>query len=166
MIQVYNPAEYPLAEEIHNAPDRICAVLAVAFLEEKLTAAVKSRLLKDDDTLKKLFKPSGPLGPYATKTELAYLLKLFSMQTRNDLLVLGEIRNSFAHWTKLIDFGSRDIRPKCEALTLYTRVFGHKDDRKKPFDRRMARDEFIETVSIAANLCHSVVATPNHPNYW
>ena len=53
-----------------------------------------------------------------------------------------------------------------ESLTLYDRVFGPKIDRQYPLDGRMAREEFIETVSIAANICHSVVATPDHPNYW
>ena len=166
MIQVYDPSQHGLALEMHNAPDRVSAILGVAFVEEKLTEAIKSRLLNDKDAASKLFKPSGPIGAYASKVELGYLLGLYKKETRNDLLILGEIRNSFAHWTKLIDFGSREIRPKCENLTLYERVFGPKIDRPKPFDRRMAKDEFLETVSIAANICHSWVFTPNHPNIY
>ena len=166
MIQIYKREEESMALEIHRAPDRSAAIIATAFLEEKLTAAVRFKLLPDKDTLDKLFKPSGPIGAYASKVEMAYLLALFSKETRDDLLLVGEIRNAFAHWTKLIDFGSSDIKPICEALTLYTRVFGPKIDRPKPFDKRKARDEFTETISIAANLCHSVVATPHHPNYW
>jgi hypothetical protein len=64
MIQIYDPAEHPIAEEIHKAPDRSCAIIAVAFLDEKLTAAIKFKLLPDTDTAKKLFRASGPIGSY------------------------------------------------------------------------------------------------------
>ena len=122
-------------------------------------------MLDDKDTAHKLTKPSGPCGALGTKAELGYLLKLYSKESRDDLVHISFIRNSFAHWTKTIDFGSRDIRLKCEELTLFERIWsqtGFYDGMKKPkpFSRENARAMFLETIGIAVNMLNWVATKP------
>jgi hypothetical protein len=158
-VQIPGQDDLPIAQEIYPAPDRSAAILATSWLDEYLTAAIKSKLLEDKDTANKLLKPSGPLGAFATKAELGYLLGMYSKQSRDDLIHISGIRNIFAHWIKTVDFGSRDVRPKCESLTLFDRTWSQhsnyeemKSKRPRPFTRVIAREFFLETIGIAVTL--------------
>lgn len=160
-MQIPGEDDMPVAREISQATDRSAAILATSWLDEYLTTALRSRLHQDRDTANKLFKPSGPLGALTTKIELGYLLEFYNKETRDDLIHISGIRNLFAHWTKTIDFGSRDIRIAVEGLTLFHRVWsGHQayESMKppKPFTKEHARQRFLSTVSIAVNVLNSM----------
>ena len=145
----HDPADLHIAAEIDDAPDRICAILGLAYLDEKLTMALEGQLVKDKSTAKKLFRPNGPIGAFGTKAELGYMLGLYSVAVRDDLLVLAEIRNMFAHFTKLIDFGSRDIYKRCEALDGFRNAFTLSENFfPKPFNRATARKRWIYAISV------------------
>src|ERR1700730_3819999 len=103
-MQITGEADMPVAKEILEAPDRSAAILATSWLDDYLTVAIRTKLLDDKDTANKLFKPSGPLGSFVTKSELGYLLKLYSKDSRDDLIQISGVRNMFAHWTKTVDF--------------------------------------------------------------
>lgn len=102
--------------EIAAAPDRSAAIVGVAFLETDLRNAIEARLENNEDLLNKMFKPTGPLGPFETKANLGFLLKIYNAGILADLRDLAWIRNRFAHSREPIEFGSRDIRLKCESL--------------------------------------------------
>lgn len=163
-MQFHHESELPLVKEVQTANDRTCAVLAVAYLEEKLRDAIEALLVPDKDTRNKLLKPSGPVGSYAAKVELAYLMGIYGKAERGDMLTLGLIRNDFAHLTKLIDFGSRDIRKRCESLVLFgeafTRLTGIRHDASA---KEGARHLFIQTVSALAALLHFQSQNPTPP---
>jgi hypothetical protein len=162
-MQIPGEQDIPVADEIAKAPDRSAAILATSWLDEYLTAAIRSKLLDDKDAAHKLFKPSGPIGAFAAKAELGYLLKLYGKKTRDDLGQITGIRNMFAHWTKTIDFGSRDIRTKCEGLTLWDRIWSShpnyaemKAERPRPFTQAIARSFFLETIGHAVTFLNWV----------
>jgi hypothetical protein len=162
-MQITGEADIPIAKEISNAPDRSAAILATSWLDEYLTKAIKSRLLDDTDTTHKLLKPTGPIGALANKAELGYLLRLYSKEARDDLVHISGIRNMFAHWTKPIDFGSRDVHLKCESLTSFDRLWAVHPDyearikKSKPFNKDVSRDIFLSTVGIAVNFLNWIV---------
>jgi hypothetical protein len=58
-------------QEIARERDRGAALIAAGFLETKLTGAIKACLRPDGSILNKVFKPTGPLGPFGTKSKLA-----------------------------------------------------------------------------------------------
>jgi hypothetical protein len=165
-MQITGEVDLPIAKEIYAAPDRSAAILATSWLDEYLTVAIKTKLLDDKDTANKLLKPSGPLGNLVPKAELGYLLKLYGKETRDDLIHIAGIRNMFAHWTKTVDFGSRDIRQKCESLTLFDRIWSaHSEYEKtmkksKPFSSEISRTRFLDTIGLAVNMLNWEVTIP------
>lgn len=77
--------------------DRIVAIVGGAMAEDSLRRALESRMRKDDDMNKKLFKIGGPLGNFGPKIDVAFQLYMFDKPLRNAMYGISEIRNNFAH---------------------------------------------------------------------
>ena len=54
-------------------------------------------MLPDEKILNELFQPTGALGSFKTKTNLAYMLGLVNEEFYQDLSTIIKIRNHFAH---------------------------------------------------------------------
>lgn len=111
-----------LIEEIQNQSDRGAAIVAVAWVEETVTAALESFLHTDSTSWKRLFTGSSPLANFSSKIDLCRLLGLVTDGIRADLHAIRDIRNEFAHQvahkthhTKLA-FTSQHIHDRCLAL--------------------------------------------------
>jgi hypothetical protein len=162
-MQIAGTQDIPVTDEIYMATDRGAAILATSWLDDYLTAAIKSKLLNDKDTIKKLFKPSGALGSLGVKADIGFLLRLYSKKTRDDLHHIAGIRNLFAHWSKTIDFGSRDIRIACEQLTITDRIFAthfNHERKPQPFTRETARNEFLVNIGHAVTMLNWIATQP------
>ncbi len=72
-------------EEIERQDDRGAAILAGAYLEDRLTIAIKERLIPDTRTQNELFGGMGPLATFHAKIELAYLMGVIDARTRKHL---------------------------------------------------------------------------------
>jgi hypothetical protein len=155
-LMVRGPEEFPIAMEVHRASDRAAVIVSVAYLDEILLRRVQIATIEDKDCRHKLFKPSGPLGPFQNRVDLGYLLRMYSKEARDDLRLIGEIRNRFAHFAGVSDFSDKENRQKCERLTAYERVLGASpiphSFPSRPFDQATARKHFIDNVSTIANL--------------
>ena len=165
-MQLPSVDDLPILVEIASESDRGAAVIAAGFLDAKLSEAIKACLRDDKDTSNKLLKATGPLGPFGSRIELAYLLRLFRKETRDDLLLISKIRNEFAHKHKPMNFGSREILKMCEDLGIIKRVWGFISPEppvnERPLTRETARSEYLESVSIALNFLHHQA---RHPKY-
>jgi hypothetical protein len=62
--------------------------------------------------------PGGALGDFAVKIDLAYMLKIITVEAYKDLMIIKDIRNRFAHRTDLLDFHSQYPRDKSNSLKL------------------------------------------------
>jgi DNA-binding MltR family transcriptional regulator len=104
-------------EEIEQTKsDRATAIVGATLLENDLRNAIEARLLKNANLINKLFKPTGPLGPFQTKADLALLLGVFDDQIHADLTTIISIRNLFAHNIKPLKFNSKEISKLCSEL--------------------------------------------------
>jgi hypothetical protein len=162
-MQVPDEADFPVINEIMGERDRGAAVIAVGFVDAKLTEVIRASLRDDKDTAKQLLKPTGPLGAFGNKVLLGYMLRLYSKESRSDLIAFGEIRNRFAHTPEPIDFTDKYVRERCEKLTLYERTWGIMPGFKlppQPYDQASARRMFLQTVSLAANYLHHQARHP------
>jgi hypothetical protein len=153
-MQVPEQEDFPIIKEIILERDRGAALIAAGFLEQKLTEAIRACLRDDKDTARQLLKPTGPLGALGNKALLGYMLRLYRKETRDDLVVIAEIRNRFAHVPEPLTFVDTYIRERCEKLTLYNRlhsIFPNFTPPSKPHNQTVARNVYLETISIAAN---------------
>ena len=154
----------PLWLELTGLSDRTAAIVATALMEDKLGDAIRARLLQDKDTLNKLFKPTGAIGSLGTKADLAFLLGIFSKETRDDIAVAAGIRNKFAHWSTSTHFEIKDIRKACEEITFLRRL--PDADRMgwtsvaSPFPNGYARYSFIAFAVLVSDILMQLAESP------
>jgi hypothetical protein len=63
-----------------------------------------------------LLQPDGPLGSFASRIKLAYLLGIITVSLYSDLEIMRKIRNSFAHGRQTVRFSDQSIRDRCKSL--------------------------------------------------
>jgi hypothetical protein len=71
-----------------------------------------------------LFRPSGALGPFSTKIDVAYLLDVLSPEAYKDLTNVKNIRNDFAHDLNLDSFEAQSVTDRCKNFVLIERHVG------------------------------------------
>jgi hypothetical protein len=101
--------------------DRAAGIVGGAFVENDLRNAIETRLVQNDNLLNKMFKPSGPLGPFETKATLGFLLGIYDKDTLDDIVAIAKVRNAFAHSRKPLLFTSREISDQCRAIKIVDR---------------------------------------------
>jgi len=148
---------YPLnaLEDIENPSDRIAAIVLASFIDNLLTYLLTALLRQDRPTLKKMFTGLGPISTFSAKIELGYLIELYDRQYRNALHSIREIRNHFAHSSKLASFDNDEITDSWKALRSI--VFDPKITEK--------RDIFIfSTKMLTGNLIIKLMEQRETPN--
>jgi hypothetical protein len=115
---IHDSAEQAVIEEIERQTDRGSALVAAAFIENRLRTAIETRL--DPKTNKKaitaIFQFSGPLGTFGAKIDLGHALHLYPSAVRDLLHEIRDIRNKFAHRQTPLEFDTEDIRNQCIKL--------------------------------------------------
>jgi hypothetical protein len=122
-----NSAEYRermqvVIDELQSESDRTVAIVGGAWVEEGLVGLLQAAFQPELADWKKIAGTFGSLSAFATKIDLAFLLRLVSRQVAKDLTTIREIRNDFAHnivhkKTKdRLSFEEQGIRRKCLTL--------------------------------------------------
>jgi hypothetical protein len=116
-------------EQIEFDSDRAAGIVAGSIAETRLEQALQSRLRLADtsklqEIVQQLFRPSGALGPFSTKIDLAYLMRLLSEEAYKDLTNVKNIRNDFAHELDQDSFDVPSIRDRCRNFILVDRHVG------------------------------------------
>jgi hypothetical protein len=99
-------------QDLLKETDRGCALVAAAFLDEKLLELLQMRMIPraTTDKFESFFRGLGPLATFAARTHLAYLLRFFGTNVYQDLCRVRDIRNRFAHASEQIDFSDSEIK--------------------------------------------------------
>jgi hypothetical protein len=100
----------PIIAEIEKQTDRAAALIAGAYLEERLKIAIQARTIRDTDVEKQIYRSSGPLGSFSAKIDMGLLLGIYEPQVHKMLHTVKDIRNEFAHKAEPRDFNSQRIR--------------------------------------------------------
>ena len=112
-------------EQIEFDSDRAAGIVAGAIVEQRLEEAIRSRLRMDLPAIaSELFRPSGALGPFRTKIDLAHLWGLISDEVAKDLSNLKNIRNDFAHELELDSFDVQSIKDRCKNFYIVDKHVG------------------------------------------
>ena len=120
MSDVSDPAHIPnppgsidLSDLVLNLGKRASASAALvsgAIVEEWLQKILLLRMRPVSNRLaKRIFDRYGPLSTFAAKIDIAYAFGLLDETTFNDLRVIKEIRNKFAHSIEVTHFRSDEI---------------------------------------------------------
>jgi hypothetical protein len=95
--------------------ERAAAIVGAAFLDTLLEQILISFFVEDEKEISNLLKNDRPIGTYGSRTSLAYCLGLIGKTVRDDLRLVGKIRNKFAH-NLHISFNHEPIRSWCLSL--------------------------------------------------
>jgi DNA-binding MltR family transcriptional regulator len=100
---------------------RGCALVAGALLDERLLKLIQARMISRAAANKfdSFFEGHGPLATFAARTRLAYLLGFIAGNVYQDICVIRDIRNRFAHSSEDFDFSVDEIKTSCARLQHY-----------------------------------------------
>lgn len=101
--------------------DRAIAILGATYPDILLEHLLAAFFVDDEREAKRLLKPDGPLGAFGARVSAACCLGLICRTVRDDLRLIGQIRNKFAH-TLDASFDDDPIRAWC--LDLRWHKFG------------------------------------------
>jgi hypothetical protein len=95
--------------------ERAAAIVGAAFLDTILEEILVNFFVDDEKEVRNLLKTERPIGTYGSRTSLAYCLGLIGEIIRDDLRLVGKIRNRFAHDLQ-VSFNDDPIRTWALAL--------------------------------------------------
>ena len=98
--------------------DRAMVIVGTSFLETQLEHIITNFLVDDEKEIRRLLRPDQPMGTYGSKTRMAYCLGLIGPAIRNDLRLIGKIRNKFAH-DLYASFSNSDIASWVSSIEWY-----------------------------------------------
>jgi hypothetical protein len=112
----------PIVEEIERQTDRAAALIASAYVEERLLLAIQARTNRHEKIEKDLYRGSGPLGTFSAKIDLGLLLGIYEPKIHQMLNTIRNIRNEFAHQPKPRDFNSQRIGDLCDNIAVRVKL--------------------------------------------
>jgi hypothetical protein len=149
--------------QISEQPPRVGAIVMGAMLEERLRAVLETRFAADTKVTRSLFE-FGPLGSFASKIDLCYLMKVYSKEAKDDLHAVRKIRNVCAHSKTVIDYSAQPIVDHCKRLTFPERYQQVREPFLKLFqeiDLKNPKHRFFRTCQIFNNLLIVAASNPH-----
>jgi DNA-binding MltR family transcriptional regulator len=143
-----------LVGDMESESDRGVALLAVAFLDDVLDLLLRATFVNDPDAVNRLIGPGRPLESFGSRAHIAYCMGLLGADVYNDINLIREIRNDFAH-RQPTNFEQGDIRLKCTKLRCVTPML-------QEIESCTARERFIASVVVIAN--HLIVQATDKPH--
>src|SRR5215510_9077223 len=96
-------------QEFQQETDRAAAVLAVAYLDSKLEELLRSKFVSKHKIVNDLFDGQGGLSSFSAKVSISYAVGLISLLAAQDLHLIRQIRNDFAHKSHGLSFQTASI---------------------------------------------------------
>jgi DNA-binding MltR family transcriptional regulator len=101
--------------------DRDRAIVLSAIAENHLTSLLQLLMRRNEKAIsQELFRPSGPLGPFGTKIQVAYMLRILPPEAYKDLITVSKIRNKFAHDLSIKSFDHPQISAWVKGMYHYS----------------------------------------------
>lgn len=111
--------EKSVLETIEHESDRAIAIVVGSMIESRLQHAILGKIIRaNKDVENRMFRPSGPLGSFSAKIDMAYMMNLISAEAHLDLVRLKDIRNDFAHDLTISSFENQSVRDRAKNFTL------------------------------------------------
>jgi DNA-binding MltR family transcriptional regulator len=137
--------EFSLLFKHEEKNDRGLVIVGAAFLDTLLEHILINFLVDDTKEVSELLRYDQPLGSYGNRTRAAYCFGLINKTIRDDLRLVGKIRNRFAH-DLYASFDDQQIADWCAALKWHRTAY------MTPAPGVSARDLFH--VGVNQLVCH------------
>jgi len=106
----------------NTGDDRAIVIIGAAFIDTILEHILIEFLPEDEKEVDNLLSYDKPLGTYSNKVRMLYCLRLIEKVVRDDLKLIGKIRNKFAH-NLSVSFENADIKSWCMELKWHRKMF-------------------------------------------
>jgi hypothetical protein len=106
---------HELFNESGTVDERAIAIVGATILDSILEHTLINFLVDDDNETKKLIGVERPVGTFGSRVTATYCLGLICKTVRDDLRIVGKIRNRFAH-ELTTSFDVEPIRGWCLSL--------------------------------------------------
>ncbi|HEV8605950.1 MAG TPA: MltR family transcriptional regulator [Tepidisphaeraceae bacterium] len=144
-----------LVTDLERETDRGVALLAVAFLDDVLDLLLRASFVDDAEAVNRLIGPGRPLESFGSRAHICYCMGLLGQDVYNDINLIREIRNDFAH-RQPTNFEQADIRLKCTRLRCVAPMLHENES-------CTTRECFIASVVVIAN--HLIVQASEQAHY-
>jgi DNA-binding MltR family transcriptional regulator len=114
--------EYSKLFHFEEQNDRALVIVGAAFLDTLLANILITFLIDDEKEVEKLLQYDQPLGTYGNRIGAAYCLGLIGKTVRDDLRLVGKIRNRFAH-DLYASFEDQKIQSWCSSLRWHREAY-------------------------------------------
>jgi len=131
-----------LVDDFQKETDRGVALLGAAFLDDVLAVMLRAFFVDDREAVNKLITAGRPLESFGSRTHLGYCVGLLGTDIYDDMNLIREIRNDFAH-RQPTSFELEEISLKCRKLKAVKVMM--------PEEGCNGRDRFIVSVVLIAN---------------
>jgi len=153
--QTLNLNDYQsLASAYHGESDRSAIVLAGSFAEHYLATYIRHFMITDSEV--ELLFERGPLSTFHARINIAYAFRLISKAHRQDLLLIKDIRNHFAHSPQLIDLQCPDIKAMVHKLSIYKTL---NSQSLPPNVQKTERDIYLYSIGMFVVFAHNAIVT-------
>jgi len=147
-----------IVADYHSESDRAAIVLAGSFVEHYLANYLKHFMAQDEST-KPLFSGFGPFSTFAQRISAAYAFKLIPSWVRDDLLLIKQIRNHFAHSPRKTSLSDSKVQAMLSDLsTAKDPAFNAKGDGP------LTDGRLIYLFAVARFTVFAHTTMQNHPN--
>lgn len=124
-------------KEMRGESPRAAVLVGSAMLEDVLRGVIAFRCTHLTQTEKaELLDGVGPISTFSAKIKAAYAFGMIGAKTRDDLEVVRELRNAFAHGIRPLNFSN----PEIEKLVARMNAMRDLDS------LAVSKDEFIEAI--------------------
>lgn len=104
-------------------------VLAICgMLDRALFDALKRHLVDDQEQVGQLFGEIGPLGSFAARARLAYLLGFYGKLILDEMVTVNRIRNRMAHEPEVNNLNHPRVKDQVSKLVLFSLTLSKKSE--------------------------------------
>lgn len=132
--------------------DRGVAIVAGAFVEQYLKDFLSHFLVQDQQVAVLFEGPFGPLASFAARAKMCYAMRLINETFLQDLDIIRNIRNHFAHHPAETSFENKEVAQLCAELSLSKFSWGPD---KTILEQHGTRQTFIFTVGSCLGRMHN-----------
>lgn len=138
-----------------NESDRAVAILAASFLENFLGKYLR-HFMADDKITDELFDGYGPFSTFAQKINTAYAFKFIHKSIKNNLDIIKQIRNEFAHAPHVISFNDEKMKVLCNNLSTAKETHCENEPSKK-YRIEKPRDQYLTAIGLITGQLHNAM---------